>query len=74
MASVFSLAHNYKAAFGYNLFLELLEPLVSLGAARRDYKVVIDPDTLRIDQEATDCLRRDSEVTSRGMLDGQEGD
>lgn len=36
---------------------DVLEGYISIDAARRDYKVVIDPATLKVDQAATKALR-----------------
>ncbi|MDP6085387.1 MAG: hydantoinase B/oxoprolinase family protein, partial [Nitrospinota bacterium] len=40
---------------------DIRKGLVSAEAARRDYRVAIDPDALRIDREATEGLRKNPE-------------
>jgi N-methylhydantoinase B len=39
---------------------DVLDELVSLGSAKKDYGVVIDPETMTVDGEATEALRRGS--------------
>ena len=40
---------------------DIRKGFVSAEAARRDYRVAVDPDTLRIDREATEGLRKNPE-------------
>jgi N-methylhydantoinase B len=47
---------------------DVLDEYITVGGARRDYGVVIDPDTLELDREATDRLR--AEMRKAGNGDG----
>ncbi|WP_066556105.1 hydantoinase B/oxoprolinase family protein [Croceicoccus bisphenolivorans] len=43
---------------------DVLDEYISVEAARRDYKVVIDPDTLKVDEQATATLREQAMQTA----------
>ena len=46
---------------------DVLDGLVSLDSARRDYGVVIDPETMELDLEATRKLRENLSASERQM-------